>query len=238
MTAPSPPGPGSLTQLRVDTTTVDDALQKWAGDAGFTAGDTAAALLNITRPTLLNMITSGELSAVVVDGIAWVNPAAVQVRLIERAELGATRTREAQLLARTALRLYLQAHPATGDWMKARDERRPLVCARRGKRWARHGIEFHSVVLATTWVASWVGEHGITEAPELAKMPVGPYLRELLEDLAGVESVGSVTPLTGDGRAHRVAGWVRVSPAEWPVVVSPEVIEVINASRVGARGGR
>lgn len=230
MTAPSPPGPGSLTQLHEDTDTVDAALRRWAADAGFTDATVAAALLNVTRPTLLNMITSGDLSAVIVDGTAWVHPAAVQIRLLERAELGTTRTREAQLLARTALRLYLQAHPATGDWTIARSTHRPLVCARRGKNWARHGIEFHSVVLATTWVASWVGEHGITEAPELAAMPVGPWLRSLLEDLAGVEPVGSVTPLTGDGRAHRVGGWVRVSPAEWPVVLSPDVTGVIYPS--------
>lgn len=205
----------------------DAALRTYVAEARFADGVSAAALLNVTDATLLDMITGGDLSGVVLRGSVWVNPAALQVCLLERTERGAAATRRAQSLARTALRRFLQARAVTGLWDQARLEQRPLVCARRGKGWLRHGIGFHSVVINTRWVGRWVGAHGVAETPELAELAVGPYLCALLEDLAGVSAVSSVTPLLGSPRAHSVTGWVRVEPDSWPLTVPAEVTAAV-----------
>jgi len=213
--------------LRATAAELDAALRAYATEAGLTDSTTAAALLNVTHATLLDMITGGDLSAVILRGSPWVNPAALQVCLLERTERGAASMQRAQSLARTALRGFLQARDVTGDWEQARLDQRPLVCARRGKGWLRYGLGFHSVVINTRWVGQWAGTHGIAETPELAELAVGPYLCALLEDLAGVSAVSSVTPLLGKPKAHSVAGWVRVEPDSWPLTIPAEVTAAV-----------
>ena len=220
-----PDGPAAL---RATVAEFDAALRTYATEVGLTDGVSAAALLNVTHATLLDMITGGDLSAVILRGSPWVNPAALQAHLLERTERGAASMRRAQSLARTALRGFLQASPVTGLWEQARLDQRPLVCARRGKGWLRYGIRFHSVVINTRWVGQWVGSHGVAETPELAELAVGPYLCALLEDLAGVSAVSSVTPLLGKPKAHSVAGWVRVEPDSWPLTIPADVAAAVD----------
>lgn len=219
--------------LLVEAECLDERLRAFVLAAGWTSAVTAAELLNVTEATLLEMVTGGEIAAAVVDSAAWVNPATLQLRVLERGLLGEAVTRESRTLARAGLRRFLAARPVTGDWDVAREQGRPLVCRRRGRGWVSHGIEHHSVVLNARWLASWVvGE--ARRAPELAGMPVGPRLTALLADLPGVEPVTSATPLCGERpRARNVSGWVRVDPASWPVLV-PDDVAVAVGPPVGA----
>lgn len=221
--------PGSVAALTADADTTTDALRAYAQTGRLTDTDAACELLNITPGTLHDLILGGEIDAVILGGRAHVNAATLAVRARERFEMGAARTREARAMARTALRMWLEQHEVTGDWAVARDERRPLVCRRKGRVFLRYGIEMHSVVFSARHLSRWVARVGMAQAPELATMPVGSHLVSLLDDLAGCQAIYSCTPLVGDGRAKTVRGWIRVDPTIFPVVVPAEVTELLAA---------
>lgn len=231
MTETVGPGAGTAPVLRDAADRASAELRDYLAPHGWTDAETAATLLNVTHPTLLDLITGGDLDGVVLGGRAWVNGSALQLRVIEHVQMGASRARESRALARTALRAYLAARPVVGHWDAAREHGRPLICRRRGKAstWLRHGLAFHTVTLNTRWLSRWVYAEGMAAAPELTALPVGPHLRALLVDLAGVEPVGSVTPLFGDARAHTVSGWIKVDTSAWTVVVPDEVEQAIAA---------
>lgn len=213
--------PGS--NLRGLAAEIDDELTTLARQQDMTSGEVAQMLLNLSRPALLEAMAAGRLSGVIIDGKVHVNPAGLQLAVRAAAQESAAALAATAEQARLALRLYLEDRPVVALWDECRGEERPLVCARRGATHVHYGIEYHSVVLRTQWVAMWAYQRRDVY-PELASTPIGAAFDTALLTLPGVQRVQHVTPLA-DGESHNVRSsmWVRIDPAVWPVQV-PELI--------------
>ena len=224
MTAPLDPS-----SLRDVAEQSDYSLISIAEQWGYTPGEQAAAILDLSPAGLLEVITSGDLSAIVVGGKVWVVPAQLQLRVLADVAAGASRTVELQALARLALRHYLAERPLIDEWDLARGEHRPLVCARRGSNWVNFGLEYHSVVMSASWLAAWSTEPSVRERwPELAGLPVGDVLVRALTGLPGVSSVRYARPLDPTASTHRVNGWIKVDPRTWDMNVPSYIAEAVR----------
>lgn len=224
MTAP----PLDLSTLRARTDELSQSLRALAATHGLTPGEQAADILNLSPAGLIDAIGTGRLSGIVVDGQAWVIAEQLQAEVIEAATTGLHRTVELRTLARTALRAYLADRPVVDEWEIARDEHRPLVCARRGARWTHFGIEYHTVALSATWLAAWSVEPPVRERlPEMAGLPVGDVLLRALLGLPGVAPARFVRGLASGESTHRLSGWIKVDPRIWTLTIPGYVADAV-----------
>lgn len=222
---PPPAGVASAVELTTRALTIRSALDATADTHGLTTGTRAADLLNLSADGLVGAMLRGELDGIVVDGTVRVVTEQVQARVLADATRDMTRIADVRGQARATLRGYLAARPLTPYWTVSRRECRPLVCARRGRNWVNHGVEFHAVVLRTGWLLDWALASG---DPDLASVPTGPVWRDTLLGLPGVREVAHAVPLAGDGRSHRLSGWIRVDSREWTMPVPADVAALVG----------
>lgn len=226
--------PLDLSMLHACTAEKTASLRNLAARYGLTPGEQAADMLNVSTAGLIEAIGAGRLSGIVVDGQAWVIAEQLQAQLVEAATTGLARTVELRALARTALRAYLAETPVVDEWGIAREEGRPLVCARRGATWVHFGVEYHTVALNSAWLSAWSVDPGVRErVPEVAALPAGEALYRALLGLPGVDPVRYVRGLDHGEKTHRVNGWVKVDPRVWTLNIPDIVAEAIANPRRG-----
>lgn len=199
-------------------------------------GEVARQLLTCTSDQLVALANAGRLDMLVLDGRQWVNPMQVRELVLHEMAVRSVAAEAALDPARRALRGYLEATPATGDYAEARDRNVPLVCARRGRVYLHTGLEYHSVVAPVIAVSRWAAEHR-GDDPGLAQLPAGSALVDVLTSLDGVGQQYTVTPQRGLRTARRVRNWIRVDPQYWPVRVPVDLLAELEREGTAA-GGR
>lgn len=238
MTSATEPHPVSVNgaELAAHAAETSTSLRRLIEDRGLTSAEDAATVLNLSPAGLLDAMAAGCLDGVIVDGRVHVVAEQVQLRALDEMRRGAARAVELRTQARAVLRAYLDTHPVVVLWDEAIGDHRPLVCARRGATRVHYGLQYHSVVMKTSWLIEFALDPAVRQRhPEFVSLPAGAVLTRALGELPGVTPVRHATPLSEEGEAgHRLSGWVRLDPKVWPLKV-PELVERLIADPLEIR---